>query len=92
VIHLPEILSQEEVARLIDAAELPFPVYEILEARGLEVYLVNAQHVKNVSGRKTDVFDCQGLQYLRSVGCCVPASGRLDLYALYGLSGDIEVA
>ena len=26
----------EEVARLIDAAELPFPVYQILEARGLE--------------------------------------------------------
>jgi transposase len=31
------------------------PVYQILEARGLEVCLVNAQHVKNVPGRKTDV-------------------------------------
>ena len=44
------------------------PVYQILESRGLEVYLVNAQHVRNVPGRKTDVSDCQWLQYLHSVG------------------------
>src|ERR1700733_10360296 len=44
------------------------PIYQILEARGLEVYLVNAKHVKNVPGRKTDVSDCQWLQYLHSVG------------------------
>jgi transposase len=44
------------------------PVYQILEARGMEVFLVNAQHVKNVPGRKTDVSDCQWLQYLHSVG------------------------
>jgi transposase len=43
-------------------------VYQILEARGFEVYLVNAQHVKNVPGRKTDVSDCQWIQYLHSVG------------------------
>jgi transposase len=34
------------------------PVYEILEDRGFEVFLVNAHHVKNVSGRKTDILDC----------------------------------
>jgi hypothetical protein len=44
------------------------PIYQILEARGLEVCLVNAQHVKNVPGHKTDVSDCQWLQYLHSVG------------------------
>jgi transposase len=44
------------------------PVYQILEARGFEVYLVNAQHVKNVPGRKTDISDCQWIQYLHSVG------------------------
>lgn len=44
------------------------PVYQILEARGFEVYLVNAQYVKNVPGRKTDVSDCQWIQYLHSVG------------------------
>jgi transposase len=44
------------------------PLYQILEARGLAVCLVNARHVKNVPGRKTDVQDCQWLQYLHSVG------------------------
>jgi len=44
------------------------PLYQILESRGFEVYLVNAQHVKNVPGRKTDVSDCQWIQYLHSVG------------------------
>jgi transposase len=44
------------------------PVFQILEGRGLEVCLVNARHVKNVPGRKTDVSDCQWLQFLHSVG------------------------
>jgi transposase len=44
------------------------PLFQVLEARGLEVCLVNARHVKNVPGRKTDVSDCQWLQYLHSVG------------------------
>ena len=44
------------------------PVYQILEDRGFEVCLVNAQYVKNVPGRKSDVSDCQWIQYLHSVG------------------------
>lgn len=44
------------------------PLFELLESRGLSVYLVNAQHVKNVSGRKSDVLDCQWLQQLMSYG------------------------
>jgi transposase len=44
------------------------PLYEILEAQRLDVVLVNARHVKNVPGRKTDVVDCQWLQELHSVG------------------------
>jgi transposase len=44
------------------------PVYELLEARGFTVYLVNARHVKNVSGKKSDVLDCQWLQQLMSFG------------------------
>jgi transposase len=44
------------------------PLFQILEARGMEVHLVNAQHVHNVPGRKSDVLDCQWLQYLHSVG------------------------
>jgi transposase len=44
------------------------PAFEILEERGLEVLLVNARHVKNVSGRKSDVLDCQWLQQLHTYG------------------------
>lgn len=44
------------------------PLFQILEAAGLEVYLVNARHCKNLPGRKTDISDCQWLQYLHSVG------------------------
>jgi transposase len=44
------------------------PLYEILEARGIEVLLVNARHVKGVPGRKTDILDCQWLQQLHTFG------------------------
>ena len=44
------------------------PVYDILEMAGFEVTLVNARHVKNVSGRKSDVLDCQWIQQLHSFG------------------------
>ncbi len=44
------------------------PVFEILENHGLDVKLVNARHVKNVPGRKSDVLDCQWLQQLHSYG------------------------
>jgi transposase len=44
------------------------PLFQVLEAAGLEVCLVNARHCKNLPGRKTDVQDCQWLQYLHSVG------------------------
>lgn len=43
-------------------------LYEILEARGLEVVLVNARHIKHVPGRKSDVQDCQWLQELHRYG------------------------
>ena len=44
------------------------PAYEILEEYGMKVLLVNARHVKNVSGRKSDVLDCQWLQQLHTYG------------------------
>jgi len=43
-------------------------VFQILEAKGLEVKLVNAHHVKTVPGRKTDINDCQWLQQLHTYG------------------------
>src|SRR5438046_5500641 len=44
------------------------PVYEILEQAGLEVYLVNARHTKNLPGRKSDVEECQWLLKLHTYG------------------------
>ncbi len=44
------------------------PLFQILEERGLKVYLVNAHYLKSVPGRKSDVSDCQWIQYLHSVG------------------------
>lgn len=44
------------------------PIYDLLEARGLEVVLVNARHFKHVPGRKSDVSDCEWLRDLHSVG------------------------
>jgi transposase len=44
------------------------PLYELLEARGIEPVLVNARQLHNVPGRKTDVSDCQWLQTLHAHG------------------------
>lgn len=43
-------------------------LFELLEAAGIEVCLVNGAHVKNVPGRKSDVQDCQWLQELHAHG------------------------
>lgn len=43
-------------------------LYELLEARGFAVHLVNARHVKSVSGRKGDVLDCRWIRELMSYG------------------------
>jgi transposase len=44
------------------------PAYEILDARGFDVQLVNARDAKHVPGRKTDVSDAQWLQRLHEYG------------------------
>lgn len=43
-------------------------LFQILEARGFEVKLVNAHHIKTLPGRKSDVLDCQWIQQLHSYG------------------------
>jgi hypothetical protein len=58
------------------------PAFEILEARGLEVILVNAHHVKNVTGRKTDVKDCQWLQQLHTFGLLAGAFRPEEAYCI----------
>lgn len=44
------------------------PLYDVLEERGVEVYLVNARHTKNLPGRKSDVQECQWLLKLHTYG------------------------
>jgi len=44
------------------------PVFEVLEARGFEVRLVEPGKLKSVPGRKTDVLDCQWIQKLHTYG------------------------
>lgn len=44
------------------------PLFQKLEAAGLEVVLVNAHMLKHVPGRKSDVQDCQWLQQLHTYG------------------------
>ena len=44
------------------------PVFELLESKGFEVKLVDARQTKNVSGRKSDMLDCQWQRELHTVG------------------------
>jgi transposase len=44
------------------------PLYDILDTRGFDVYLVNARHTKNLPGRKSDVQESQWLLKLHTYG------------------------
>src|SRR6267143_2003788 len=54
------------------------PLFELLDRRGFEVKLVDARHVKNVSGRKSDVLDCQWIQQLHTFGLLAGAFRPTD--------------
>lgn len=62
------------------------PIFEILDTRGFEVILVNARHVKNLPGRKSDVSDCEWLRDLHILGLLRgsfrPADGFVALRGL----------
>jgi transposase len=59
------------------------PLFETLEARGVQCCLISAQAIKHVPGRQSDVLDCQWIQTLHSYGL-LKASFRpeADLVAL----------
>jgi transposase len=61
------------------------PIFEILEGRGFQVILVNARHVKNVPGRKSDVSDSEWIRDLHihglRRGCFRPADAVVALRA-----------
>lgn len=59
------------------------PLYEILEAQGLQVHLVHAMQTKHVTGRKSDLLDCQWIQQLHSYGLLQPSfRPRADICTL----------
>lgn len=62
------------------------PIYHLLEGRFQEILLVNAQHIKHVPGRKTDVKDCEWIAQLLQCGLLrgsfVPPPGIRDLREL----------
>lgn len=49
------------------------PVYNILEQEGIETIIVNAQHIKAVPGRKTDVKDAEWIADLVRHGLVKPS-------------------
>src|SRR6185436_397432 len=42
--------------------------FQLLERRGFKVVLVNPRQIKNVTGKKSDVMDCQWIQKLHTFG------------------------
>lgn len=44
------------------------PLFELLDSRGFEVYLVNSRATRQITGRKSDVLDCQWIWQLMSHG------------------------
>jgi transposase len=67
-------------------------LYDMLQEAGMEVSVVNSQHLRMVPGRKTDVQDCQWIQQLHSMGLLrgsvVPSSAMRELRFLMRLRDD----
>ena len=68
-------LAAERPARVVMESTGVFwkPVQRALDAAGIEVWIVNARHVKRVPGRKTDVSDSQWLAALARYGLVTPS-------------------
>jgi transposase len=74
LVKLSDWLHSERVTHLAMESTGVYwkPVYNLLEGT-LQVWLVNAQHVKNVPGRKTDVEDAEWIAQLLRHGLVKPS-------------------
>ena len=67
-------------------------LYDMLQEAGMDVFVVNSQHLRMVPGRKTDVQDCQWIQQMHSMGLLrgslVPSSAMRELRFLMRLRED----
>jgi transposase len=70
LLELGDWLSRQGVTHLAMESTGVYwkPVFHLLEGRFTEILLVNAQHIKNVPGRKTDVKDCEWIAQLLQCG------------------------
>jgi transposase len=61
VISLVEWIKSKECTHVAMESTASYwkPIYNLLELEGLEILVVNAKHMKNVPGRKTDVKDAE---------------------------------
>lgn len=59
------------------------PLFKLLVQNGFEVYLVKPDHVKNVTGRKSDIGDAEWIRQLHSFGllksCYLPDDSQEEL-------------
>lgn len=80
LVALADWLLAEEVTHVAMESTGVFwkPVYNLLEGTGLELLVVNAQHIKAVPGRKTDVRDTEWIAELLQHGLvsCRSSAGR----------------
>lgn len=75
LLRLLDWLRSEQVTHVAMESTGVFwkPVYNILEGNGMEVWVVNAQHLKKVPGRKTDVTDAEWIAQLLQCGLVRPS-------------------
>ena len=66
------------------------PIFDILEARGFQVYLVNARHTRNLPGQKSDVQECQWVLKLHPMGCLATPFIPQPRFAFCAAIGDNE--
>ena len=60
-------------------------LFELLEARGFEVFLIEPAQARHCGARpKTDVLDCQWLQRLHTFGLLRPSFRRIGLWLIFG--------
>ena len=60
--------SKCEISAMESTGSYWKPIYNVMEALGIEIIVVNAQHIKNVPGRKTDAKDSEWIAQLLQCG------------------------
>jgi transposase len=70
ILALADWLAEEGVSHVAMESTGVYwkPIWNLLESGPYEMLLVNAQHIKQVPGRKTDVKDCEWIAQLLQCG------------------------